>query len=116
MPMSIPRTCRKYGCSGTTKNRSGYCDSHRNESWRQHQNGKNRHQRGYGSKWDALRANVLARDKYLCQNCLRNKRPEVARTVDHIVAKAHGGTDDPSNLESLCWPCHRGKTAKEGRK
>ncbi|RWT91976.1 HNH endonuclease, partial [Raoultella ornithinolytica] len=33
--------------------------------------------------------------------------------VDHIKAKAHGGTDDDSNLESLCWPCHRTKTGRE---
>jgi hypothetical protein len=32
-----------------------------------------------------------------------------AKTVDHIKAKAHGGTDDDSNLESLCWPCHKTK-------
>ncbi|WP_139238733.1 HNH endonuclease, partial [Yersinia ruckeri] len=32
---------------------------------------------------------------------------------DHIIPKAHGGTDDPSNLELLCWPHHRKKTAIE---
>lgn len=116
MPSAIPRACRKHGCPKTTTDRSGYCDAHSNEGWHQHQRGQSRHQRGYGSKWDMLRAKVLARDKHLCQNCLRNKRPEAARTVDHIVAKAHGGNDDPANLESLCWPCHRAKTAKEGRK
>ena len=116
MPAAIPRACRKRGCSGTTTDRSGYCEAHRNEGWQQYQRGLSRHQRGYGSKWDVLRAKVLARDKHLCQNCLRTKRPEAARTVDHIVAKAHGGTDDPSNLESLCWPCHRAKTAKEDTK
>lgn len=36
-----------------------------------------------------------------------------ASTVDHILAKAHGGTDDDFNLEALCWPCHRTKTARE---
>ncbi|WP_139157546.1 HNH endonuclease, partial [Enterobacter hormaechei] len=36
-----------------------------------------------------------------------------ATSVDHIIPKAHGGTDDDSNLESLCWPCHRKKTATE---
>ncbi|MGE8539144.1 MAG: HNH endonuclease, partial [Acinetobacter sp.] len=28
---------------------------------------------------------------------------------------AHGGTDDPGNLQSLCAPCHREKTANEGK-
>ncbi|HBA9780688.1 TPA: HNH endonuclease, partial [Escherichia coli] len=26
---------------------------------------------------------------------------------------AHGGTDADSNLQSLCWPCHKAKTARE---
>ncbi|WP_247150211.1 HNH endonuclease, partial [Escherichia coli] len=24
-----------------------------------------------------------------------------------------GGTDADSNLQSLCWPCHKAKTARE---
>ncbi|EPV3315779.1 HNH endonuclease, partial [Enterobacter hormaechei] len=55
MPAAIPRACRKRGCSGTTTDRSGYCEHHRNEGWQQHQRGQSRHQRGYGSKWDRLR-------------------------------------------------------------
>ncbi|WP_431608422.1 HNH endonuclease signature motif containing protein, partial [Enterobacter asburiae] len=47
------------------------------------------------------------------QECLRNGRYTPAETVDHITAKANGGTDDLSNLESLCKPCHRAKTAVE---
>lgn len=92
---------------------SGYCDKHRGEGWVQHQRGLSRHQRGYGSKWDAIRARILKRDNHLCQNCLRNGRAVEARTVDHIIPKAHGGTDADSNLQSLCWPCHKAKTARE---
>ena len=36
-----------------------------------------------------------------------------AKEVDHILAKANGGTDDPNNLQSICVACHREKTAKE---
>ncbi|ELV2160624.1 HNH endonuclease [Escherichia coli] len=36
-----------------------------------------------------------------------------AKTVDHIIPKAHGGSDADSNLQSLCWPCHKAKTARE---
>jgi 5-methylcytosine-specific restriction protein A len=92
--------------------RSGYCEKHRNEGWQQHQQGKSS-ERGYGSQWDIRRARILKRDNHLCQNCLRNGRAVAAKTVDHIKAKAHGGTDDDSNLESLCWPCHRTKTGRE---
>ena len=33
--------------------------------------------------------------------------------VDHIIPKAEGGTDDESNLQSLCKPCHAAKTDRE---
>lgn len=37
----------------------------------------------------------------------------VATEVDHIIAKANGGGDDDSNLQSICRPCHRRKTAAD---
>ncbi len=91
MPTLIPRACRKRGCPGTTTDRSGFCEKHRNEGWQQHQQGKSRHERGYGSQWDIRRARILKRDNHLCQNCLRSGRAVAAKTVDHIKAKAHGG-------------------------
>ncbi|VTM54590.1 HNH endonuclease domain protein [Klebsiella pneumoniae] len=48
----------------------------------------------------------MKRDKYLCQNCRRDGIATKASSVDHIIPKAHGGTDDDFNLESLCWTCH----------
>ncbi|WGL97248.1 HNH endonuclease signature motif containing protein [Arsenophonus sp. aPb] len=113
MPPRIPRACRKRGCAKTTTDRSGYCEAHLSQGWENHQPGKSRHQRGYGTRWDKLRAQILKRDKYLCQICLKNSLATTAKTVDHIIAKAHGGTDAESNLQSLCWPCHRKKTARE---
>ena len=75
--------------------------------------GLSRHQRGYGSKWTVIRARILKRDKGLCQLCLRVGVVREAKTVDHIIPKAHGGTDADSNLQSLCWHCHKAKTARE---
>ncbi|WP_312384225.1 HNH endonuclease [Atlantibacter subterraneus] len=113
MPAAIPRACRKRGCSGTTTDRSGYCEAHRNEGWQQHQRGLSRHQRGYGSKWDIIRARILKRDRHICQECLANGRPVPATTVDHIKPKAHGGTDEDSNLIAICFKCHKAKTARD---
>jgi ATP adenylyltransferase len=31
--------------------------------------------------------------------------------VDHIVPRKHGGSDDPSNLQALCWLCNAHKGA-----
>lgn len=56
---------------------------------------------------------VRERDEYLCQSCLRNDRVSPAYEVDHIVPLMAGGTDDPSNLECICKPCHRIKTLKD---
>ena len=75
----------------------------------------NRHARGYGTAWDKLRKVIMQRDKGLCQPCLRCGRPEKAAQVDHIIPKAHGGSDDPSNCEAICVPCHLAKTARESK-
>lgn len=64
-----------------------------------------------GRPWRRLRAQILLRDLYTCQECgLVSERLE----VDHTVPVSQGGTDDPSNLRAMCSPCHRVKTAREG--
>lgn len=73
-----------------------------------------RHERGYGRLWDKLRLVILRRDKYLCQPCLQAGLVTAATQVDHIKPKADGGEDDPDNLQSICDPCHRAKSAAEG--
>ncbi|MCO7225749.1 HNH endonuclease [Pleionea sp. CnH1-48] len=98
-----------------TIERHGYCQEHSTlASWGkwQSEHGTSS-QRGYGAKWQKLRKEILARDKYLCQICLSASRIQAAQTVDHIISKARGGTDDPNNLQSLCYPCHDFKTARE---
>ena len=80
------------------------------EPWR---NKGSRHERGYGSAWVKTRARILKRDGYLCQTCLANGRPTKAEQVDHIKAKAKGGTDDDDNLQAICQDCHQAKTQEE---
>lgn len=114
MPPRTPKACRRRGCPNTTTERSGYCEDHKGESWKQYQPGQNRHQRGYGTAWDKRRQRVLKRDNGLCCNCLMSGVVVVAKHVDHILPKAHGGSDEDYNLQSLCTSCHRAKTAREG--
>ncbi|WP_080971287.1 HNH endonuclease signature motif containing protein [Haemophilus parainfluenzae] len=113
MPARIPKACRKQGCKNTTVNSNGYCDEHQGCSWQRHQKGKTSSQRGYGAQWRKIRSIVLVRDNYLCQECLKQGRFVTATTVDHITPKAHGGSDDLTNLQSLCNSCHKFKTARE---
>ncbi len=74
-----------------------------------------RHARGYGREWEKLRERIIERDERLCQECLRNGRTTMGTEVDHVLPKSQGGTDDPSNLELKCGPCHRAKTARESQ-
>ena len=113
MPPRTPKACRSRGCRNTTTDSDGYCSEHKGESWKSHKPGQSRQQRGYGKPWDVIRPRILKRDKGLCQEHLRQGVVTDAACVDHIIAKAHGGTDVDSNLESLCWSCHAKKTARE---
>lgn len=74
---------------------------------------KSRHDRGYGPEWDRTRKRILERDSRLCQPCLRQDVLQPAKEVDHVRPKAEGGTDDDNNLQAICGPCHRRKTAEE---
>lgn len=57
------------------------------------------------SEWKRVRAEVLARDKYKCIECTDNVRSFDA-DVHHLLPRSAGGTDDPSNLITLCDGCH----------
>lgn len=71
-------------------------------------------ERGYGKEWKKLRRHIMDRDDRLCQPCLAEGRLSPASQVDHIVPKAEGGSDSDDNLQAICLPCHRYKTAHEG--
>lgn len=63
-----------------------------------------------GRPWRRRRAEILLRDQYTCKVCdLTTNQLE----VDHIVNLAQGGSDDDDNLQAICIPCHKAKTARE---
>ncbi|WP_367399743.1 HNH endonuclease [Pseudomonas laurylsulfativorans] len=63
-----------------------------------------------GRPWRRKRAAILLRDEYTCQACgVITSQLE----VDHIINRARGGSDDDENLQALCIPCHKLKTAAE---
>lgn len=80
--------------------------------WTQRRKGKSG--RG-GRPWRRLRERILQRDRYLCQPCKRKGMVTPANEVDHIVNVEAGGTDADSNLEAICSPCHKAKTAREAQ-
>jgi hypothetical protein len=56
----------------------------------------------YDREFSRVRLQVLRRDGYRCRGCGAGGSLD----VHHIVARAHGGSNDPSNLVSLCPGCH----------
>ena len=120
MPDRPLRPCRRVGCSALTRSASGYCDAHAGDveakrQARQADYDRRRGSasaRGYGARWRAIRAAVL-RDEPLCRACAAAGRTTPATDVDHIVARARGGTDERGNHQPLGHSCHSSKTARE---
>lgn len=62
-------------------------------------------QGGSTSRWRRLRAVVLVRDGGVCRMGLEGCTG-VATTVDHVVPKVLGGTDQLDNLRAACSACN----------
>ncbi|WP_439545626.1 HNH endonuclease [Sandarakinorhabdus sp.] len=59
-----------------------------------------------------LRYDVFEGDGYRCKVCGSSRDDGVKLHVDHIVAVANGGTNERSNLRTLCDQCNIGKGAR----
>ena len=63
---------------------------------------------------------MFERDGWKCRYCGSAVRPAIAvdggflpddaATIDHLVALANGGKDEPSNWLTSCWKCNRDKS------
>ncbi|MEG3858622.1 HNH endonuclease [Microcoleus sp. herbarium12] len=58
-----------------------------------------------------VRKYVFTRNKYQCQSCGQTKL-EAELTIDHIIPLARSGSNDISNLQTLCRTCNQRKTDK----
>ncbi len=52
-----------------------------------------------------VRAKILSRDNYKCVLCESTD----SLTIDHIISILRGGTNDDTNLQTLCNRCNAGK-------
>lgn len=59
-----------------------------------------------------VRYEVLKAAKFRCELCGISAE-EKSLEVDHILPRNHGGTDDPSNLQALCYSCNSMKQDKD---
>lgn len=105
MPHKPLKPCAYPGCPNLTD--GTYCEKHRNSEARKY----NRYQRSsdhakrYGSHWKKIR-DLYASLHPLCERCLKEGRTTPMDEVHHIVPVSRGGTDDFSNLMSVCKSCH----------
>lgn len=64
------------------------------------------YQKGINYGFENTKAMVLNRDNYICQ-CCRGKHKDSKLEVHHIVFRSQGGSDEESNLITLCHTCHK---------
>jgi len=65
------------------------------------------YQKGINYGFANTKAYVLTRDSYLCQRC-QGKSKDRRLEVHHLVFRSQGGSDDETNLLTLCKTCHDG--------
>jgi hypothetical protein len=63
------------------------------------------YQHGTNFGFANTKAYVLDRDNYTCQYC-HGKSKDSRLHVHHIIFRRDGGSDDESNLKTLCETCH----------
>jgi 5-methylcytosine-specific restriction endonuclease McrA len=54
------------------------------------------------------RKNILMRDRYTCQYCLRTL-PSSELTLDHVIPRSRAGESAWENLVACCHPCNNRK-------
>lgn len=64
------------------------------------------YQKGTNYGFENTKAMVLNRDSYTCQ-CCKGKHKDSKLEVHHIIFRSQGGSDDESNLITLCHTCHQ---------
>lgn len=92
------------GCMTLVPGGTRNCAEHRSR-W---DIGRSKHQTINDAAWKRKRRDILDRDCHTCVYC-----GEPATEVDHIVARAHGGTDDDANLVASCHDCNEAKRKRE---
>ena len=68
--------------------------------------------RGYGRAWERLAGAFRNRHPYCADPFGLHDGSVPGSHVDHIVPRSADGTDEWSNLQTLCASCHSRKTAR----
>ena len=75
-----------------------------------------------GRPWQRKRKYIFERDNYLCQIHLKDNQivpidlhGHNHGVLDHIIPLSQGGSNDDSNLQTICQSCDKIKTSEESR-
>lgn len=75
--------------------------------------------RGYDAAWQRIASEAVARHRRLhgniCPGWHRPAHPADDLTADHIVPRAHGGTNSRDNVQVLCRACNSAKGSADPR-
>jgi hypothetical protein len=63
---------------------------------------------GSTTQWRKIRLCILQRDQNCCYWCGGE-----ANTVDHLIERSAGGTDDEQNLVAACAKCNYGRVGSK---
>lgn len=105
MPRKPKRPCAFPGCPNLTEKQ--YCQQHEKEQNKRY----NKYERRpdvnikYGRAWRKVRGRYVSAHP-LCERCLEEGRITPVDEVHHIIPVSQGGTNEESNLMSLCKSCH----------
>ena len=115
MPKRPKRPCSYPGCSQLAECGDRYCDEHKKQT--NHEYNKYRRdpetKKRYGKEWRSIR-DLYIRAHPLCEECSKLGLITPAQEVHHILPLAHGGTNEATNLMSLCKACHSRITVQMG--
>lgn len=105
MPYKIKHGCHYPGCKHLTNKE--YCKDHQKLMQKAYDNYTRSpdHNKRYGHEWKRIRENYI-KVHPLCEMCLREEKYTPVNEVHHILPISKGGTNDRSNLMSVCRSCH----------
>ena len=105
MPHKPKKPCAYPNCPTLTD--GTYCEEHK-KTMREAYDKYSRlesYKKKYGHEWVKIRARYVS-EHPLCEMCLKEGRYKPMEEVHHILPVSRGGTNDETNLMSLCRSCH----------
>ena len=114
MPYKPKKPCKYPGCSKLTE--GSYCVEHAHIMYQRYNRNRRDpeiNERYHNEEWRRIREAFIITYPF-CQICKKYGNLVPASEVHHIKPLAEGGTNDFSNLISLCHRCHHRIHAERG--